>query len=100
MRNRSHLRRFKVGNVVGVLERKRVWKSRCLHPIERRSIERLSGAHAEGAIVRSPVVVLVEEVVGVDIVRGCRNGGIHRSHSEKLVRGMLEERRERRKWVV
>lgn len=57
--------RFKVGNV-GMLERERVRKRRYLHPIERWRIERLSGTHAEGAIGRN-LVVLVEDVVGVDI---------------------------------
>lgn len=84
-----------------MLERERVWKRRCLRLIESRRIERLCGAHAEGAIVRN-LVVLVEEVVGVDIVGDCGNGGIDcsRGHSEKLVRGMLEERRKRRKRAV
>jgi len=58
-------------------------------------IERLSGAHAEGAINRN-LVFLVEEVVGVDIVGVCEKRGIHCSRIhiqvEKLVRGMLEER--------
>ena len=49
-----------------MLERERVRKSGWLHPIERRRIERPSGTHAEGAIDRS-LVVLVEDVVGVDI---------------------------------
>jgi hypothetical protein len=98
MRNQSHLRRFKVGKVVGVLKRERVWKGRCLHLIEGPSKERLSGAHAEGVIVRHLVVL---EVIGVDhIVGGYGKGGIHCSHSETLVRGLLEGRRERCKWVV
>jgi hypothetical protein len=97
----SHLRRFEVGKVVRMLELERVWKRRCLRLIEMRRIEGLCGAHAEGPIVRN-LVVLVEEVVGVDIVGGCGNRGIDcsRGHSEKLVCGMLEERRERRKRVV
>lgn len=54
----------------------------------------LSGTHAEG-VIDGKLVVLVEEVIGVDIVGG-GNGGMHYScgHSEKLVRGMLDEGRE------
>jgi anaerobic glycerol-3-phosphate dehydrogenase len=67
----------------------------CLHLIERRSIERLCGAHAEGAIVRN-LVVLIEVVVGVNIIVGGCGNGVTSScgHSKKLVRGMFEERRE------
>ena len=48
------------------------------------------------------LVVLVKVVVGKAIVWGCGNGGMGRGHghSEKLVRGMLDERREGCKWVV
>jgi hypothetical protein len=69
------MRRVKVGKVVGTFERVRGQKNISLHLIERGTIERLSGAHAEGAIARS-LVVLVGEVVGLDIVGVCGNGGI------------------------
>ena len=57
--------------------------------------ERPFGPHVEGAFARS-LVVLVESVVGLDIVGGCGNGGILliKGHTEKLVRGVLE----REKW--
>jgi len=84
------LRRFREGNVVGMWER-------YLHLIERWSVEILCGVHAEGAIVRN-LVVLVEEVI-VDIVEGCGNRGINciraSGHSEMLVPGILDERRQR-----
>ena len=79
-----------------MLEWEGVWDARGLHLIERWRVEMLSGTHAEG-VIDGKLVVLVEEVIGVDIVGG-GNGGMHYScgHSEKLVRGMLDEGRETR----
>ena len=78
---------MEIGNLIWLLEWERVWE-------ERVGGERLSRAHIEAAVDRN-LMALVGEVVGVDIVEGCGNGGIRYSHSEKLVQE-LKGREERR----
>lgn len=90
----SHLRRFRVGEVVGIWKWRGVRRTGCLHLIERWR-ERLSGAHA---VYRNLVVGdSGSGVVGVDVVGWSGNGGRCGclSHSKKLVRSVEE----RRKWV-
>jgi hypothetical protein len=57
-----------VGNAFGLREQRRETR------IERQRVECLFGAHVEAAIERGHEALVMDEVVGVDIVGRCGNG--------------------------